>query len=93
MPSFTRACFIVINMMPIINRNGQAHDQNIYGVVRSQLGPVPLIAPPKAADRLLAAGKKADAAKIYKHLQETRTDASEAYVKEIAGEGLVKAGG
>ena len=45
------------------------------------------------AERLLAAGKKADAARIYKHLQETRSDASEAYVKEIAGEGLVKAGG
>jgi HEAT repeat protein len=45
------------------------------------------------ADRLLKSGKKSDAAKIYKHLQETRGDASEAYVKEVAAEGLVQAGG
>jgi len=45
------------------------------------------------AERLLAAGKKADAAKVYAHLKSTRTDASEAYVKDIASDGLVKAGG
>jgi len=45
------------------------------------------------AEKLLSAGKKADAAKIYKHLQGTRTDPSEAYVKEVASEGLAKAGG
>lgn len=45
------------------------------------------------AEKLLSAGKKAEAAKIYKHLQSTRTDASEAYVKEVASEGLAKAGG
>jgi len=45
------------------------------------------------AERLLAAGKKSDAAKVYKHLKETRSDASEAYVAEIAAEGLAKAGG
>jgi len=45
------------------------------------------------AEKLLAAGKKADAARIYKHLKETRTDASEAYVAEAAAEGLAKAGG
>jgi HEAT repeat protein len=45
------------------------------------------------AEKLLSAGKKADAARIYKHLQTTRTDASETYVKEVAAEGLAKAGG
>jgi HEAT repeat protein len=45
------------------------------------------------AERLLAAGKKAEAAKVYAHLKNTRTDASEAYVKDIASDGLVKAGG
>src|SRR5262249_36185715 len=45
------------------------------------------------AERLLAAGKKPDAAKIYKHLKETRTDASEGYVVEAASDGLAKAGG
>ena len=44
------------------------------------------------AEKLLATGKKADAAKIYKTLVDTRTDASEAYVKEAAAEGLAKAG-
>jgi len=42
------------------------------------------------AERLLAAGKKSDAAKVYKHLKETRSDASEAYVVEVAAEGLAK---
>ena len=45
------------------------------------------------AEKLLAAGKKADAAKVYKHLKESRTDQSEAYVKDVASDGLVKAGG
>ena len=36
------------------------------------------------AERLLAAGKKADAAKVYAHLKETRTDPSEKYVRDIA---------
>ncbi len=45
------------------------------------------------AERLLAAGKKAESAKIYRHLKETREDASEAYVREIATEGLTRAGG
>lgn len=44
------------------------------------------------AEKLLAAGKKAEAAKIYGRLKETRTDASEAYVRDAAQEGLVKAG-
>ncbi len=45
------------------------------------------------AERLLAAGKKAEAAKVYGHLKETRTDASEAYVRDVAQEGLERAGG
>ena len=42
------------------------------------------------AERLLAAGKKAEAARIYTHLKETRTDASEKYVREIATEALAR---
>jgi HEAT repeat protein len=45
------------------------------------------------AERLLAAGKKADAAKMYRLLKESRTEKSEAYVLEAATEGLAKAGG
>lgn len=37
------------------------------------------------AERLAAAGRKAEAAKIGRRLQETRTDSSEAYVREAAG--------
>lgn len=37
------------------------------------------------AERLAAAGRKAEAAKIGRRLQETRTDPSEAYVREAAG--------
>ncbi|MCY2951267.1 MAG: HEAT repeat domain-containing protein [Planctomycetota bacterium] len=37
-----------------------------------------------AAEKLTAAGKKAEAGRIYKHLAETRTDKSERYVKEAA---------
>jgi hypothetical protein len=44
------------------------------------------------AERLLAAGKKAESAKIYGHLKETRTDPSEAYVKDAAQEGLARTG-
>ncbi len=40
------------------------------------------------AENLLAAGKKPEAAKIYKHLKATRTDPSEAYVADIAAERL-----
>ena len=42
----------------------------------------------KLADKLVAAGKKADADKIYKHLQKTRTDASEKLVADIAATAL-----
>ena len=45
------------------------------------------------AERLLASGKKADAAKMYRLLKESRTEKSEAYVLEAATEGLLKAGG
>ncbi|HVE43145.1 MAG TPA: HEAT repeat domain-containing protein [Planctomycetota bacterium] len=40
------------------------------------------------AENLLAAGKKPEAAKIYKHLKATRSDPSEAYVADIASERL-----
>ena len=45
------------------------------------------------AERLLAAGKKAEAAKVYRHLKDSRTDASEAYVRDLAQEGLARASG
>jgi len=45
------------------------------------------------AERLLASGKQAEAAKMYRLLKESRTDKSEAYVLEAATEGLAKAGG
>ena len=41
------------------------------------------------AENLLAAGKKADAAKIYGRLHETRSDAAEGYIKEAAARGLL----
>jgi HEAT repeat protein len=44
------------------------------------------------AERLLAGGKKSEAATIYKHLRDSRTDASEAYVREAAQDGLARAG-
>ncbi len=44
------------------------------------------------AEKLLASGKKAEAARIYGHLKETRTDASEAYVRDAAQEGLTRTG-
>lgn len=40
------------------------------------------------AERLQAAGQKADAAKIYKHLQSTRTDDSEKYIRELAAKAI-----
>ena len=40
------------------------------------------------ADNLAAAGKKKEAAKIYTHLQETRTDPKETYVREAALQAL-----
>jgi HEAT repeat protein len=42
------------------------------------------------AERLAAAGRKAEAKKIYLHLESTRTDASEAYVRELATEALAR---
>lgn len=43
------------------------------------------------AERLIAAGKKAEAARIYTHLRDSRTDASEKYVREAAEQGLAAA--
>jgi hypothetical protein len=43
------------------------------------------------AENLAAAGKKADAAKIYTRLRDTRTDATEKYVREAAEAGLAAA--
>ena len=40
------------------------------------------------AEQLLAAGKKAEATKIYTHLRDTRTDESEKYIREAAERGL-----
>jgi len=40
------------------------------------------------AEKLAESGKKAESAKIYKHLSSTRTDASEKYVKESAERAL-----
>ncbi len=42
------------------------------------------------AENLLAAGKKAEAQRIYKHLEATRTEPSEAYVRDLAAEGLTR---
>jgi hypothetical protein len=36
------------------------------------------------AEKLVAAGKKSDAAKIYKYLRDTRKDPSEKYVRDAA---------
>ncbi len=43
------------------------------------------------AEKLVAAGKKAEAAKVYTHLRDSRADASEKYVREAAERGLVAA--
>lgn len=40
------------------------------------------------AERLMAGGGKAGAAKIYRHLKETRSDPSEAYIREAAEKAL-----
>lgn len=40
------------------------------------------------AENLLAAGKKKEAARIYTHLRDTRTDPSERHIKEAATKGL-----
>lgn len=40
------------------------------------------------AERLAAAGKKAEAARIYQHLHRTRTDPAERYIQEAAERGL-----
>ena len=40
------------------------------------------------AEKLIAAGKKSEAAKIYKHLLDTRTDPAERYVSDAAKIGL-----
>jgi len=44
------------------------------------------------AENLLAAGKKREAARIYTHLRDTRTDPSERHIKEAATKGLTGAG-
>jgi hypothetical protein len=44
------------------------------------------------AEKLLAAGRKPEPIQIYRHLRDTRTDASERYVREIAERGLAAAG-
>ena len=43
------------------------------------------------AENLMKAGKQSDAARIYTHLQDTRSDASEQYVREAAARGLAAA--
>jgi len=44
------------------------------------------------AERLLAAGKKKEAARIYTHLKDTRTEPTEKHIKEAATKGLAAAG-
>lgn len=44
------------------------------------------------AERLLAAGEKNEAAKIYRHLRRTRNDPGERYIKEAAEKALAAAG-
>jgi HEAT repeat protein len=43
------------------------------------------------AEKLLAAGKKDEARRIYQHLRTTRTDPSEAYIREAADKALAAA--
>ena len=43
------------------------------------------------AEKLAAAGKKAEARRIYQHLRDTRKDASEAYIREAADKALAAA--
>jgi HEAT repeat protein len=44
------------------------------------------------AEKLLAAGKKDLAVKIYQHLYDSRSGSDEAYISEAAKEGLITAG-
>jgi hypothetical protein len=44
------------------------------------------------AENLLALGRKKDAARIYKHLRDTRKDPDEAHIHEAAEQGLKQAG-
>lgn len=43
------------------------------------------------AEKLLAAGRKGEAAKVYTHLRDTRKDASEAYLRQAAEKALADA--
>jgi hypothetical protein len=43
------------------------------------------------AENLTAAGRKADAAKIYTQLRDTRKDPSEKYISELAARALAAA--
>jgi HEAT repeat protein len=43
------------------------------------------------AEKLTAAGKKAEARRIYQHLRDTRKDASEAYIREVVEKALAAA--
>jgi HEAT repeat protein len=43
------------------------------------------------AEKLVAAGKQTEAARIYKHLRDTRTDRSEKYVRDLAEKALAGA--
>jgi HEAT repeats len=43
------------------------------------------------AERLLAAGKKAEAERLYKHLRDSRTDPGEQHIRDAAIRGLVNA--
>ncbi len=45
------------------------------------------------AEKLAKTGKKTEAARIYSHLQKTRTDEAEAYVRDAAAEALAATGG
>jgi len=44
------------------------------------------------AEKLIAAGRKGPAAKIYEHLRDTRNGADEVYVRDAANEGLATVG-
>ncbi|MHC4495123.1 MAG: HEAT repeat domain-containing protein, partial [Planctomycetota bacterium] len=44
------------------------------------------------AEKLLVAGKKDRAVKIYQHLYDSRSSSDEAYISEAAKEGLIAAG-
>jgi hypothetical protein len=42
----------------------------------------------KLAEHLAASGKQSDATRVYKHLQKSRTDATEKYLRDAAERGL-----